>query len=83
MDTLNITLLRPGADGRAAANAFGAANYDESKANPYPDLPDPLLLNNGKKVKTAKLWWTASAARRSSNSSTGKSMGAFPRTRPR
>jgi hypothetical protein len=32
-------------------------NYDESKANPYPSLPDPLVLNNGKKVKTAKAWW--------------------------
>ena len=34
-----------------------ASNYDESKANPYPDLPDPLTLKNGKKVKTAKEWW--------------------------
>jgi hypothetical protein len=32
-------------------------NFDESKANPYPNLPDPLLLKNGKKVKTAKVWW--------------------------
>jgi hypothetical protein len=32
-------------------------NYDESKANPYPNLPDPLTLNNGKKVTTAKEWW--------------------------
>jgi hypothetical protein len=31
---------------------------DESKANPYPNLPNPLILNNGKKVKTAKVWWT-------------------------
>ena len=30
---------------------------DESKANPYPNLPDPLVLKNGKKVKTAKVWW--------------------------
>jgi hypothetical protein len=32
-------------------------NFDESKANPYPNLPDPLVLKNGKKVKTAKVWW--------------------------
>jgi hypothetical protein len=33
-------------------------NWDEAKANPWPKLPDPLLLNNGKRVKTAKVWWT-------------------------
>jgi hypothetical protein len=32
-------------------------NYDESKANPYPNLPDPLRLNNGQKVTTAEIWW--------------------------
>jgi hypothetical protein len=32
-------------------------NYEESKANPYPDLPDPLTLNNGEKVTTAEMWW--------------------------
>ncbi len=32
------------------------ANYDESKANPYPALPDPLVMNNGKKVTTAAMW---------------------------
>ena len=25
----------------------------ESKANPYPDLPDALTMKNGKKVTTA------------------------------
>ncbi|HVT81628.1 MAG TPA: acetylxylan esterase [Phycisphaerae bacterium] len=33
------------------------ANYDESKANPYPNLPDPLTLNNGQKVTTPEMWW--------------------------
>jgi hypothetical protein len=33
------------------------ANYDEVKANPYPDLPDPLTLNNGTKVTTPDAWW--------------------------
>jgi (4-O-methyl)-D-glucuronate---lignin esterase len=56
MDLLGISSLRRGADGRNP-DAPNAANYDESKANPYPDLPDPLILKNGKKVTTAKVWW--------------------------
>ncbi|MGA2132301.1 MAG: acetylxylan esterase [Bryobacteraceae bacterium] len=56
MDQLHITSIRPGADGNHP-DAPNAANYDESKANPYPNLPDPLLLKNGKRVKTAKDWW--------------------------
>lgn len=56
MELLHITSLRRGADGRNAL-APNAANYDESKANPYPDLPDPLALKNGRKVTTAKMWW--------------------------
>ncbi len=55
MDLLHITSLRQGADGRNP-QAPNAANYDESKANPYPKLPDPLVLKNGKKVTTAKAW---------------------------
>ena len=31
-------------------------NFDESKANPWPDLPDPLTLANGKKVTTPATW---------------------------
>src|ERR1039458_1468459 len=56
MDQLKMTTIRQGRDGnnRAAPNA---ANYDESKANPYPNLPDPLVLKNGKKVTTAAMWW--------------------------
>ncbi len=56
MDLLHIDELRHGADGRNK-DAPNAANYDESKANPYPDLPDPLVMKNGRKVKTAKAWW--------------------------
>src|SRR5436190_16374984 len=55
MDQLGIKALRPGPSGNE--NAPNHANYDESKANPYPDLPDPLVLNNGAKVTTAKMWW--------------------------
>jgi hypothetical protein len=53
---LNITSVRPGANGNDP-NAPNAANYDEAKANPFPNLPDPLTLKNGKKVTDAKTWW--------------------------
>lgn len=56
MDQLRITSLRPGADGFNAA-APNAQNTDESRANVYPNLPDPLTLNNGRKVTSAKMWW--------------------------
>lgn len=55
MDLLGIHELRPGAS--ASGNGPNPVNYDESRANIYPDLPDPLLLNNGKRVTTAKVWW--------------------------
>ncbi|MCU1334431.1 MAG: hypothetical protein JWO19_12, partial [Bryobacterales bacterium] len=56
MDLLHIASLRQGANG-SNPQAPNYANYDESKANPYPDLPDPLVLNNGKKVTSSKMWW--------------------------
>ncbi len=43
MDLLHITELRKGKAGRDKSDP-NFANYDESKANPYPDLPDPLKL---------------------------------------
>lgn len=57
MKLLGITSLRPGANPNNP-NAPNAVNYDESKANPYPTLPDPLVLKNGQKVRTARQWWT-------------------------
>ena len=39
MDLLHITSLRPGADGRNT-QAPNAANYDEAKANPFPNGQD-------------------------------------------
>jgi hypothetical protein len=54
MELLKITSLRKGASSNAKAE--NAANYDESKANPFPKLPDPLVLKNGKKVTTAEMW---------------------------
>src|SRR5260370_21274385 len=55
LDLLHITSLRRGADGDPKSP--NAANYDESKATPYPSLPDPLILKDGKKVTSAKIWW--------------------------
>ena len=55
MDLLHIAALRRGADGDPKSPH--AANYDEAKANPYPKLPDPLVLKNGKKVTKAETWW--------------------------
>lgn len=52
---LGIASLRPGANPRDP-NAPNAVNYDESKANPYPVLPDPLRLKNGRRVRTAAEW---------------------------
>jgi hypothetical protein len=56
MDQLHIDKLRQGANG-SNKQAPNYANYDESKANPYPNAPDPLLLKNGKKVTKASQWW--------------------------
>jgi len=57
MELLHITSLRPGANPNDP-QAPNAVNYDESKANPYPKLPDPLVAKNGKRVTTARVWWT-------------------------
>jgi hypothetical protein len=53
---LGITRLRPGPSGNAPETAPNAANYDESKANPFPNLPDVLTLKNGRKVTTPAMW---------------------------
>ena len=55
MEQLGIKALRPGANGNEKAPDH--ANYDESKANPFPDWPDALVLNSGKKVTSANAWW--------------------------
>jgi hypothetical protein len=56
LDLLHITALRPGVT--ADGTGLYPVNYDESKANPWPTLPDPLMLANGKPVSTPKIWWT-------------------------
>jgi hypothetical protein len=55
MDQLGIKALRPGPSGDEKAPNH--ANYDESLANPYPDLPDILTLKDGQKVTTPEMWW--------------------------
>jgi hypothetical protein len=56
MNQLGIKRLRPGPSS-GKESAPDAANYDESLANPFPNLPDVLTLKNGKKVTDAKTWW--------------------------
>jgi hypothetical protein len=51
---LGITRLRPGPSGNAGQP--NQANYDEALANPFPNLPEVLKLENGRKVTTAKDW---------------------------
>ncbi len=55
MEQLGITKLRPGPNGNESAPNH--ANYDETLANPYPNLPDVLTLKNGERVTTPETWW--------------------------
>ncbi len=55
MEQLGIKSLRPGADARPGSPHY--QNTNEAKANPYPNLPDPLRLNNGEKVTSPAMWW--------------------------
>src|SRR5919108_254557 len=52
--TCGGTLPRPGPSGNESAP--NAANYDEALANPFPDLPEVLKLENGRSVTTAQQW---------------------------
>jgi hypothetical protein len=56
MDLLNIDSIRRGANG-SNQSAPNAANYDEAKANPFPELPDPLTSKAGVKITSPKMWW--------------------------
>ena len=55
MEQLGIERLRPGTSGNE--NAPNHANYDEALANPYPNIPDPLRLDDGQPVTSARMWW--------------------------
>jgi len=52
---LGITKLRPGPSGNE--KDANHANYDESLANPYPDLPDVMKLDDGTLITTREQWW--------------------------
>jgi hypothetical protein len=55
MQQLGITELRPGPSGNESDPNH--ANYDESLANPCPQLPDILTTKKGKKITTSDEWW--------------------------
>lgn len=55
MQQLGIRALRPGPSGDEKAP--NAANYDESKANPFPDYPELLRLKDGRPVNSPEMWW--------------------------
>jgi hypothetical protein len=55
MDQLGIKAVRPGFSGNESDPNH--ANYDPAKANPFPDLPDPLTTKDGKKATTPEMWW--------------------------
>lgn len=55
MMRLGIKRLRPGPSSNPSDPNH--ANYDESLANPCPQLPDILITKNGSKVNTADMWW--------------------------
>jgi hypothetical protein len=50
MDLLKITLFPSG------PGAYLATTYDEATANPYPNLPEPLVMNNGTRVTAPAQW---------------------------
>lgn len=58
LELLGIQALRPGRNGMDKS-APDFANYDESRANPFPDLPDPLRLKNRRRVTSPAGWWNA------------------------
>ena len=55
MQQLGIKTLRRGPSGDEKAPNH--ANYDESIANPCPQLPDVLMLKDGNKVTSPDMWW--------------------------
>ncbi|HEU0011931.1 MAG TPA: alpha/beta hydrolase-fold protein [Verrucomicrobiae bacterium] len=50
LDLFHIAALPPGP--RSAC----PETYDEASANPFPTLPDPLVMKNGKTVTSAAMW---------------------------
>lgn len=54
LQQLGIKELRPGPSGNP--DAPNAANTDEAKATTYSSLPDPLLFEDGRVVKSSEDW---------------------------
>jgi hypothetical protein len=55
LDLLHIAALRRGRDGDP--KSANAANVDEAKVSSKLNLPDPLVLSDGQRVKSAEMWW--------------------------
>jgi len=55
LQRLGIREMRPAPS--ADPNAPYPANYGEARANPYPNWPNPLILNDGRRVTTPATWW--------------------------
>ena len=55
MDQLGIKALRPGVQNDVKAKE-NPVNYDETKANPWPNYPDPLVFDDGTKVTSTAQW---------------------------
>ena len=55
MGLLGIAALRPPRNA-THPDKPNFANYDEAKANPYPDLPPLLVMKDGSKVTTLGQW---------------------------
>ena len=53
---LGITKLRPGRNGSTAPGTPNPANYDQARANPYPDWPELLVAKDGAKITTPEMW---------------------------
>src|SRR4051812_30826567 len=56
MEQLSIKEVRRGADGNNRQSPY-YQNTDETKANPWPNLPDPLTTKAGEKVTSPQMWW--------------------------
>jgi len=53
---LGISAMQPGLAARPM-RVPDITNYDEAKANPYPNLPALLVTGSGAKVTTSEQWW--------------------------
>ena len=52
---LGITQLRPGRNPNPGST--NPPNYDQTRANPYPDWPELLVAKNGEKITVPETWW--------------------------